>query len=171
MTLARALEVLESGASSLAAGAKAGESLNELRNGALQTLAKGLDLLRDNFEEAINVNIGAIGNSAAASSSFVAPYPCRIVRASVASQAAVTGDPLLTINNRSKAGAANKNVLAAANYDMAGQTAANEATALSLSATAANVECAAGDVVSATVTCDGNDLISNAALTFVIRPL
>lgn len=153
----------------LTGGYKAGRALQDLENGSLKSLGAKLKAFVESVGEMAveghaNLLVGVVGNSEAASVCFVAPEDLEITEVRLASSGIPTSDPLLTASNK-PAGESAVNLLAAANYDMAGLVAANTSVAMTLSATAANKQMAAGDVLTFAVTCDSGDAIVDAAIS------
>lgn len=152
----------------LQAGHKAGDSIQSLRDGQLKSLGGKINALADDILaqgdiKVAMLGIGAVGNSATGAAQFVAPVACEIVGIRVASSAAITNDPLLTVDKK-PIGSSAVNLLGATNYDMSGLTTAKQSADLTLTSTAADKLLAAGEVATALVTCDSDDAISDAAV-------
>lgn len=139
----------------LKSGYVAGESLQSVRNSELKKLASSLENILQN--QGWSGSVPLAGNNVVQKAFFVAPYDLTIRTIRTAFSGSVTGDPTLTINNRDAAGDSGKNPLAAANYDLSGLSTADEPEALSLSATAANLQMNKGDALVFTVTNDADD--------------
>lgn len=167
-TRAQANELLASVATLLSAGAKAGESLNEVRNGVLRTLGLGLDALQDTETDEVVLVIPPGGNSEVRYAVFVAPVALTILSIKSSVHAAVTSDPAATINNRNVAGSADRNPLEDASIAVDALTplAVNTHT---LSSTAANLVMAAGDYLLVTVTNDSGDAHTGMSFTVVYK--
>lgn len=167
-TRAQANEALASVAALLSAGAKAGESLNEVRNGALKTLGIALDALQDTETDEVVLNVPPGGNSEVRYAVFVAPVALTIQAIKSVVPVAVTSDPVATINNRNVSGAADRNPLSAASIAVDGLTPLDVNTH-ALSATAANLLMAAGDYLIVTVTNDSGDAHAGVSFTVVYK--
>lgn len=164
---------LKSVGDALKNGHRAGDSLQSLRDGQLKNLGGSLN----NFADAVQaqsdlkvamLGIGPVGNDETGAAQFIAPVPCEIVGLRVSSRSAITGDPLLTADVK-PTGESAVNLLAAANYDMAGLTTAKQSAALTLTATLADRLLAAGEVATFLVTSDANDEITDASIMVLYK--
>lgn len=157
----------------LKGGHIAGQSLQELRDGQLKSLGGKINDFADVLQaqsdlKVAMVNIGAVGNSATGAGQWIAPVAAEIVGLRVASRSAITGDPLLTADKK-PTGASAVNLLAAANYDLAGLATAKESASLTLTTTAADKVFAAGEVATFLVTSDSDDAITDASIMVLYK--
>lgn len=167
-TRAQANETLAAVATLLSGGAKAGESLNEVRNGVLRVLGIALDALQDSETDEVVLNVPPGGNSEVRYAVFVAPVALTIQAIKSVVPVAVTSDPVATINNRNVSGAANRDPLAVSPITVDTLTPLDVNTH-ALSSTAANLQMAAGDYLIVTITNDSGDAHAGMSFTVVYK--
>lgn len=157
---------LKSVASRVADIQAAGKDLGLVSGQDLISLGSALKEFAEDFAFSQHLSLEAGGNNETKLAAFIAPHALTVSKISVVKPGAITGDPLLTINNRDALGNTDKNVLAATNYDLSGLATVNEAESLSLSATEVNLQMESGDVMTFTVVCDADD--SHNGLAFSV---
>lgn len=140
---------------------RAGESLNQF----LQKLEGNGAILQAALKRTVTLSATDMGNSATQRLAFVAPHNLEITAIKAVAHSTTGAAVAGTINNRDAAANSDKNPLSAANIDFDALTTDNEAEAQALSATTANLQMNAGDVLTLTVTTDGSSAAELAAIS------
>lgn len=148
-------------------GAKPGEAHIEFR----AKLKGNRTLLETAFTQTAQLQSDALGASASVIKSFIAPYACEITSIKAVKHGTVSGTGTATLVNRDAAGNNDKNPLSGASINIVGLAAADEAESQALSATAANIQMAAGDTLKCTFATGGGSAMDGATVSVTYKPL